>query len=48
VATTHLKAKEKFEDIRHTQAKQLVKAFGEGENHIICGDFNDVPDSKPL
>ena len=48
IATTHLKAKPKFEDIRHVQAKQLVNALTEGQNHIVCGDFNDVPDSKPL
>ena len=48
VATTHLKAKKGFEDMRAAQANQLVKGLVDLENLILTGDFNDVFYSKAL
>lgn len=52
VATTHLKAKVGHEAIREAQAQQLRAAcltaaaeLGPGVGVVVCGDFNDVPDS---
>ena len=48
VATTHLKAKKGFEDIREVQAKQLARELGSMQNLIVTGDFNDEPNSKAV
>lgn len=49
VYTTHLKAKKGFEIVRENQAKQLVE-HAQAQSHpvILCGDWNDVPDSLAL
>jgi len=60
VVFTHLKAKAPFGHIRLAQLNQLVKFVEEAkgrflEEHkdvnlgiVICGDFNDEPESEPL
>ena len=48
VASTHLKAKKGFEDVRTVQAKQLSEKFAETSNLIITGDMNDEPDSTAV
>ena len=58
LATTHLKAKAQCGDIRFQQGKflerELLKrttadgAAGSGHPLIVCGDFNDDPDSKVI
>ena len=48
VATTHLKAKRGFEEVRTVQAKQLSEKFAEASNLIITGDMNDEPDSSAI
>lgn len=49
VVGTHLKAKVGFEADRESQGKQLVEAIPKFNTAnfptIICGDFNDTPDS---
>ena len=49
VYTTHLKAKKGFEEMRRTQVKQLVdNALTCEHPAILCGDWNDTPDSAAL
>ena len=52
VATTHLKAKRGFEDLRRAQAEELMAAVellrgqvGEDSAVVVSGDFNDEPGS---
>lgn len=46
VATTHLKAKEGNQELRRSQAEQLVEVLsGHRGPVVIGGDFNDVPGS---
>lgn len=49
ITVTHLKAKPGFEDVRKSQVEQLVSAIKNFNSNnypeIICGDFNDVPNS---
>ena len=49
VVATHLKAKPGFEDIRKIQSEQLISELKNFNSNnyaeIICGDFNDTPDS---
>ncbi|MDA1266617.1 MAG: endonuclease/exonuclease/phosphatase family protein [Planctomycetota bacterium] len=46
VATTHLKARPGFEDLRAAQARQLRAALGPRGACVVAGDFNDVPGSR--
>lgn len=48
VVSTHLKAKKPYENIRTSQAKELVNYLEALENIpiIVCGDFNSLPDSE--
>jgi len=52
VAMTHLKAKEEYEEERLKQVNILVKAIENVERKytdaeiIVCGDFNDTPESE--
>ena len=48
IVTTHLKAKEGFEEVRELQAKQLAREMRYLDNVIITGDFNDEPDSLAI
>jgi len=57
IASTHLKAKPGFEDIRVSQVQRLLKhlpsglfgdMFGPDHRAIITGDFNDTPDSMAV
>lgn len=46
VMTTHLKAKKGFEEMRGQQASQLASVIPQNEQRVIvCGDFNDEPNS---
>jgi len=51
VAVTHLKAKREFSETRLTEGKELLEAIAKFTFHnhdipvIICGDFNDIPES---
>jgi nocturnin len=49
VATTHLKAKPGFEEVRRAQGEQLLRALEAfrpaGAPLLLAGDFNDVPGS---
>ena len=49
IFTTHLKAKEGFEQIRDSQMEQLLDVCT-GAKHpvILTGDWNDVPDSPAV
>jgi len=60
IAFTHLKAKAPFASIRLSQLNQLVKSIEEAKTSllekekganlgvVVCGDFNDEPESEPL
>jgi len=58
IASTHLKAKPGFEDIRVSQVQKLLKnipsgffpvhSHGPSHHVIITGDFNDTPDSMAV
>lgn len=49
VAAVHLKAKPGFEDLREKQVRALLSLITAHRHNafpaIVCGDFNDVPDS---
>lgn len=49
LAVTHLKARPGYEQVRLSQVKQLTnEVFSYNKRNypiIICGDFNDIPDS---
>jgi len=48
IVAVHLKAKDGNEKVRENQVKTLVqelKDFSKGTIVVICGDFNDIPDS---
>jgi mRNA deadenylase 3'-5' endonuclease subunit Ccr4 len=43
IATTHLKAKEGFETVRHKQASALIETYGNFDGPVfIVGDFNET------
>ena len=43
---THLKAKKGWEQLRKCEADQCAALFADSsELTLVCGDFNDVPDS---
>ena len=52
MATTHLKSKAHFYEIREEQARQLSARFNSwvesGTPCILCGDFNDEPHSETI
>jgi len=48
IVAIHLKAKEGNETVREEQVKKMLqelKDFSKNSAVVICGDFNDIPDS---